>query len=121
MISFWVCVASFSGMAFLLVWRFLPANKLTKEDICRELTESKPFLSEFDEKIWRPLSGRGRIFMSVFWGKVSPVVKKQYCRFSNYIHGRHSLEKNGCKGYWHELNGVKKNEDEETKDEELPG
>lgn len=122
MISFWVCATSLGGIILLVGWRLFLVRKLDKEEICKGVISSRPFFYDFNTKVWLPTGRFVKILGIVVFKYTNKFVRKYYCRFSDYMHGRHSLEKNGCKGYWNEVNGYKKNGDNgDNGDNNLPG
>lgn len=102
---FLVFVSSFLGMILLIGIRLRPLKNMSVEQVCQGLVSCESFFNDF--------SGVSTFFGTVFKGTRSffkkiferTGIKKYYCYFSNYVHGRHAIEKNECEGYWGELNG----------------
>ena len=118
-----LCVLSAGGIIALFGARFYSIRALKTEELFQGIVESKPFFSDFDNvlRLIVRLLKKVSIFLTPHVRKLLPYIKslvKQIrglsCRFSNYVHGRHLLKRNGCKGYWRKLNehknGIKKDD-----------
>ena len=119
-----LALSSFTGIVILLGILLYGIRNLGEEELREGAAACPPFFSEFSagfslvERIAAVPAKRG--------AKISAVLLKEAgiksfslvsrlaagagycrCRVSNYFHGRHSFENNGCKGYWNELNETK--------------
>lgn len=110
---------SFSGMVFLLGLRFYSIRQLKKDQLIVGLVSRPSFFEEFHKPLilltkllnkTYLLLNQGFSRLALLFGELVSPVKLYWCRFSNYVHGRHSVEKNGCKGYWGEINNNKEEE-----------
>jgi len=113
MISFWSITFVFSSviMLALLAWRFYLLRGVDKSELVKGITGSDPFFRGFEKKIecfskycFNSLGG-------VCVGKkLNNKFKARFCRLFDYVQGRRTMAKNGCKGYWEKLNSAKKKE-----------
>ena len=104
-----VCVLSFGGVLLLFTFYFHRNREVTAEVLCEALVVSEPFFEDFSgvssffKKLY--IFTRRKFGWLVQYIKgLNSIVNRYRCYFSNFVHGRHSVEKNGCKGYWKEIN-----------------
>jgi hypothetical protein len=113
-------------MVFVIGMGFYRARNLNKKEICEGLVLSKPFFTDFGERlspVFRSLREMTMFIAGKIFGKgikkffpigyfLALTARKYYCRFSNYVRGRHLLKRNGCKGYWRKINDCKNNKND---------
>lgn len=102
---------SLVGMFLLVGARIFLVRKLTAERLRDELVSGGNFFDDFAEVSWPRIHPAWRSKFAK-WGKTAPIfyklpLKKYYRTFLNFVYGRHCVEKNGCDGYWKEINGKK--------------
>ena len=105
-------VVSFAGIVLLLGFRISFVKNMATEKLCEEIVSGDSFFEE--------LASIPRFFKKIFgsiyllFRKISkhPFLRKYFCYFSNFVHGRHSVKKNGCEGYWGEINENNINKEE---------
>jgi len=111
--------SSLGGIFFLFAWGLYSVRRLETEELVENLNNNDSFLSGLNgsaKKNYRIVTKKffcrecffGRFCLrpakNIFWK-----TRCLFLSFSDYIHGRHILEKNGCKGYWKKLDRAKKN------------
>lgn len=109
-----VCAFSFAGILCILGRYFYLSKDLKKEEICEGVVSSKPFFNDFEERLepWM-FSLLNKLSSFICSRKELKFLKQRFCHLSDYMNGRHKVEQNGCKGYWDEVNGYKKDCNEE--------
>ena len=103
-----VCALSFAGAVSLAGVRIFLVRKLSAKNLHDELVSDSGFFADFAgvSRFFGKVVGEfGKFF--VFLAGISRrfLPRKYYCRFLNFVRGRHAVEKNGCEGYWEKLNG----------------
>jgi len=105
----YIFISSFVGIIALLGWCFYLVRGKSKKELLLAIASDRSFFAEFEERLGPTsksfLKNVWRFFVSL---GVHQSIKNIFSRLSGYIHGRHFLEKNGCRGYWQKLNGTKK-------------
>ncbi len=112
---------SLGGIAAIFIVQFYFIRRLNKEQLYRGLISVKPFFTDF-EVFSKPVADFSKrlFFATGYFSKkqarkisrwfkctVALRVKMYFHKISNYMHGRRNIEKNGCSGYWEELNQCK--------------
>ncbi len=101
--------------------RFYLIRHLNKEQLYQGLVSAKPFFADFEVFSKPAAAFLKRLFFAAGyflkkqarkisrWFKcaVALRIKAYFYRISNHMHGRRNIEKNGCSGYWEELNQSK--------------
>ncbi len=116
-----VFFVSIGGIAAIFAVRFYGVRRLNKEQLCQGLVSSRPFFADFEFFSKPAATFLKRLFFAAGyllkkqarkisrWFKcaVALRIKAYFYRISNHMHGRRNIEKNGCSGYWEELNQSK--------------
>jgi len=107
-------LALWSGLIVLLLfWRIYKIRHLRKEELYRGIVSNEQFFSDFNfvSRCFRKTYSGLAVMICFVSGKLSPHVRKigkkpknYFCKISDSIYGKRKIEKNGCSGYWHELN-----------------
>lgn len=122
--SFLILILVFSvalaAMLALIGWRFFLVKDYKEEELIKGVLSAKPFFEDFEKQFVPAFKASARYLKCFFQRKEFGSVKRHYCRLSDYMHGRHSIKKNGCRGYWEELNDVKNGNGESEKKNDLP-
>ena len=111
-LSLILVILSGGGVIFLLAIRFLSIKNLSRDELYQGIVLSRPFFCDFNKFLTPIAKLIIKIYNSILSRKEFMALKKRYCNFSNYMRGQHSVEKNGCSGYWGEVNGCKENSKE---------
>lgn len=121
MIYFWILVAlcslSLALIIFLLAFRVYLSRKLAPQELCAGIAAAAPFLNDSELKTKAAEKTKSAFILGArIFGAAASLAKKVHFvflkkrmeSFKNYVNGRQAVEGNGCKGYWHQLNGKKK-------------
>lgn len=95
---------SLVGMALLVGIHFFSIRKLSAEQLREELVSRGAFFEEFAGvmRFFKKIFSKFYVFLRKRFGQT--FLKKYSCHFSNFVRGRYYVEKNGCEGYWKEVN-----------------
>lgn len=111
-----IVVFSFSALVCLLAVKVYSARKMKDEELGAAIISSPPFFSDFSGVSKTIVSAGGKT--AVFLGKVYCALsvkirfliekfRQHHLKISNSMNGRRAPKKNGCSGYWQELNECK--------------
>jgi hypothetical protein len=113
------------GFVFLVGWRIYANRHFDAVQLCEGIASSEPFFREMEKTIVCFAKNK---CVQIKQTNKPAFVEKIICRgkdlsnkFSHYINGRHFVEKNGCSGYWEEVNGYKKDNGGEQDNDKMPG
>ena len=116
-----ICVLSFAVIVFLSGRQIYFVKDLSMEELETSIESGRPFFDDFEKRLaplFPSLFNKTCLFFCS--RKEFGFLRKHFRRFSDYMNGRHTVERNGCKGYWHEVNGSKNNGSGDNVNENMP-
>jgi hypothetical protein len=105
-----------AALFFLVGMRFYAIRNLRKDELVSGIVSSKPFFAELSFVKAFLIRTLIVFFVVLNWlfSKISPRLKyalvkpKSYFnRFSSYLYGKRTVDKNGASGYWNTINDFK--------------